>query len=106
MDEKLLLRKQKAYRNWKPSVLQEGQKVRFNTPVNTMTTLKTLDAVICMSEESDPLQQFATLQKGEVVLGIDLHYACTRSHLKPIPFQKRTRKRSVLLQLKQLKMSY
>ena len=50
---------------------QEGKKVRFNTPVNTMTTLKNLDAVIGMSEESDPAATIRTLQKVKVVLGID-----------------------------------
>ncbi|OUB89748.1 phage tail sheath N-terminal beta-sandwich domain-containing protein [Bacillus wiedmannii] len=50
---------------------QEGKKVRFNTPVNTMTTLKNLDAVIGMSEESDPSATIRTLQKVKVVLGID-----------------------------------
>ncbi len=50
---------------------QEGKKVRFNTPVNTMTTLKNLDAVIGMAEDADEAATIRTLQKVKIVLGID-----------------------------------
>ncbi|EOV9528860.1 phage tail sheath N-terminal beta-sandwich domain-containing protein [Bacillus cytotoxicus] len=50
---------------------QEGKTVRFNTAVNTMTTMKNLDEAVGISKEADEKAAIRTLQKVKVVAAID-----------------------------------
>lgn len=50
---------------------QEGKAVRFNTAVNTMTTIKNIDEAVGISKEADEKAAIRTLQKVKVVNAID-----------------------------------
>lgn len=50
---------------------QEGKTVRFNTAINTMTTMKNLDEAVGISKDADEKAAIRTLQKVKVVEVID-----------------------------------
>ncbi|MEW9912400.1 phage tail sheath subtilisin-like domain-containing protein [Bacillus pacificus] len=50
---------------------QEGNTVRFNTAVNTMTTIRNMDEAVGISKEADERAVIRTLQKVKVVAAID-----------------------------------
>ncbi|PFW61549.1 phage tail sheath N-terminal beta-sandwich domain-containing protein [Bacillus sp. AFS075034] len=50
---------------------QEGKTVRFNTAVNTMTTMKNLDEAVGIAKDADEKAAIRTLQKIKVVAAID-----------------------------------
>ncbi|HDR7486385.1 TPA: phage tail sheath subtilisin-like domain-containing protein [Bacillus pacificus] len=50
---------------------QEGKTVRFNTAVNTMTTIRNIDEAVGISKEADERSAIRTLQKVKVVQAID-----------------------------------